>query len=110
MARPSNVDHLTLFGLFAVTAMLVNVRPGEEEPLVRFGIRRILSARVRLRIPSGRMAVRAGGSDLGSRGGSAMVAGSFKIAFLHWAVSRRRSAPENPTLWKNPTEAVRFGI
>jgi hypothetical protein len=60
----TNIDGLTLFGLVAVTAMLVTYAL-ESRTLVHPGLRRSLSARVDLRFPARGLAVRASRGDLG---------------------------------------------
>jgi hypothetical protein len=51
-----------------------NLRLGKAESMVNFGVCRILLARVYLRVPAGRLALRVGRSDLGYSGSAAMVA------------------------------------
>ena len=65
------MDALSLFGLFAVTAMLVAY--ALEEPLVCPRLCGRMRGRVGLRISAGRLAVRAGRGDLGRRRVAALV-------------------------------------
>ena len=71
--RPG-MDGLTLFGLFAVTAMLVCYALEDRTSPVCPGLRRRLRAGLDLRLPAGRVAVRAGRGDLGRRRVAAMDA------------------------------------
>jgi hypothetical protein len=57
-------DALTAFGLLAVTAMLVFYALESRSPWFVLGFA-AACARLGLRLPAGRVAVRAGGSDLG---------------------------------------------
>jgi hypothetical protein len=58
------MDALTLFGLFAVTAMLAFYALGPE-PLVHYRLCRRLRACLDLWVPPGRLALRRRGGDLG---------------------------------------------
>ena len=57
------MNHLTLFGLFAVTAILVTyVR--KPQPLVHSGIQRGVRVGIDIRLPAGRVAIRNCGRNL----------------------------------------------
>jgi hypothetical protein len=67
------VDALTLFGLFAVIAMLVCYALEDRSPHYVLGFRGNVRARVCLRLSAGRVALRRSGDHLG-RGGVAPLA------------------------------------
>ena len=72
------MSRLTLFGLFAVTAMLVMLRLRESQPLVHPGVQRGLRAGLDLRLPAGRLAVWNCGGYLVAGGAAALVAGGAR--------------------------------
>jgi hypothetical protein len=78
------MDSLTLFGLFAVTAMLVTYALEKRSLwfVLAFAGSCLLGSAYGF-IPSRRMALRTGRGYLGNRGNAAMVAGKkFKVAQL----------------------------
>ena len=66
------MDALTAFGLFAVTLMLVTYALEDRSPWFILAFAGRLRARLGLRLPAGRLAVRRHRGDLGRRGGMAM--------------------------------------
>jgi hypothetical protein len=86
------MNTLTLFGLFAVTAR--NLRPRKAESVVRLGFRRILPARISVRVFPGSVAFRVSRSYLGNGGSPTMVVGEkFKVAIRpRWKPSERGRA------------------
>ena len=67
------MDALSLFGLFAVTAMLVAYALEERSHWFILAFAGGLRARLGLRLSAGRLAVRAGRGDLGRRRVAALV-------------------------------------
>ncbi|MEJ1977021.1 MAG: hypothetical protein WDN49_13810 [Acetobacteraceae bacterium] len=69
------MDRLTLFGLAAVTAMLLCYAFEARSHWFGLGFAIACAAGVRLWVPAGRLAVRPGGGGLVRRGAAALVAG-----------------------------------
>ena len=86
------MDALSLFGLFAVTAMLVAYALEDRSHWYILGLCRRMCARLGLRISAGRLAVRAGRGGLGRRCAAAL---ERQAAMTRLLFSRQATNPCN---------------
>jgi hypothetical protein len=100
------MDELTLFGLFAVTAMLI-LCAGGSQPVVHFGIRRGLRHGIHLRLFARGVAIRGGRGDLDRRRHLALANSEKANA----DVERRKKSPVFCAIavMAAPLRIVRFG-
>jgi hypothetical protein len=83
-----DADTLTLFGLFAVTAMLITYAFEQRSPWFILALCRVVRARLGLWLSAGRVAVRACRRRVDTRRASPLAASSLKTRLCRRNVSR----------------------